>query len=471
MSRIEDLKPTLDRLQASYIQAGIPSAEERLDRIQRLMKLLSQHADDFCTAMNADFGHRSRESSLMTDVLSSFDMAKYVRANLRRWMKPERRKGAFPFNLFGARVQVRHDPKGIVGIMGTWNGPLYTLLAPLAFVLAGGNRAMLKPSDFAPHTADLLARLIPTFFSADEIVVFNGGPDMSAAFSALPFDHIVLTGSTGTGRAVMRAAAEHLVPVTLELGGKSPVIIGRSAKLDQAAERIMLAKLMNGGQVCVNADTVHVPTELLETFIEACRRHYLPMLPGGAQDPALVSIINDRHHQRLLGYLDEMRDSNTRIVEMMPGVQPAERRPLLRLVINPPGDSQLSCNEIFGPILQVQTYDTLDQALAIVNRGEKPLALYYFGHDAQEEARVLNHTRSGGVTVNDIMLHVAASDAPFGGVGGSGLGAYHGREGFIEFTHARTVFHQGWWDPRRALGLVPPYSPKVYNMLKKTLRV
>lgn len=463
----------LESMQRAQRDAGPPDAALRIDRLQRLMRLLDDNAERFCEALEADFGGRSRLTSLMSDLLATTDALRYAKRGVSGWMQPQRRRGVFPFNLFGARVEVQRVPKGVVGILGTWNVPLFTTISPLAFVLAAGNRAMIKPSETVPRTSELLASTIAASFAADEIAVVQGGPEVSARFAALPFDHLVLTGSDRTGRKVMQAAAEHLTPLTLELGGKSPVILGSGADLGLAARRILAGKVMNAGQICVSPDTVYVPAPQLEPFIEACRVAYAQLVPGGVQDTAVV---NDAHHQRVQGLVAEASAAGARVITLgasdgAGSVDPAAgRRPLLTLVVDPPAASRLAREEIFGPVMQIETCKDADDAVARIQRGPSPLALYYFGRDAAEERRVIERTRSGGVTVNDVVMHVAALDAPFGGVGGSGFGRYHGREGFEEFSHARTVYRSGWWDPRRALGFEPPYGPKTYDQLRRAMR-
>jgi len=461
----------LDLMKAAQRRSGPPDAALRIDRLTRLLVLLRDHADDFCAALDADSGGRPHETSLMSDVMATFNTVKFVRSRVRRWMKPERRGGVVPFNLFGARVDVERVPKGVVGILGPWNVPLFTTLAPLAFVLASGNRAMLKLSEFVPRTSALLQEAVQARFAEDEVAVFNGDAAVAAAFSALPFDHLVLTGSTPTGIRVMRAAAENLVPVTLELGGKSPVIVGRSADIQLAAERIVTGKVMNSGQVCVSPDTVYVAEELVEPFIVACETVHRRLFPPAAGDAALTSVIDERHFSRIQSYLDEVSAMGGRVVDCGGGLVARGRKLPLQLVVDAPSGSRIAREEIFGPVLQVERYADIATVINRINAGPRPLALYYFGTDRAEERRVLEHTLSGGVAINDVMLQVAAHDAPFGGVGASGMGVYHGREGFNEFCHPRTVYRSGWWDPRKALGLVPPYSTKLYGRLSKTLRV
>lgn len=460
------LMNSLEVLRSAQRRAGSPDAAVREDRLNRLMKLLDAYAERFCETLDADFGGRSRETSLMNDLMATFESAKYAKSKVRTWMKPERRRGVFPFNVFGARVEVQWAPKGVVGILGTWNVPLFTTLSPLSFVLAAGNRAMIKPSEQVPQTSALLATAIGEFFSVDEIAVVQGGADVSARFSGLPFDHLIFTGSGRTGRLVMRAAAEQLTPVTLELGGKSPVIIGRSADLASSAYRILAGKVMNAGQLCVSPDTVYVPAESLAAFVESCRTAYAKVAPV---EPS-TAIVNDHHQRRVQALLDDARSRGAEVVALGTPWDATSRKTGLNLVFKPPRDALIASEEIFGPLLEVHPYETIDGVLERIEAGPAPLALYYFGRDAAEEQAVVARTRSGGVTINDVLMHVAVLDAPFGGVGGSGFGCYHGREGFAEFSHARTVYRSGWWDPRATLGLDPPYRPTTYDQLRRMLR-
>lgn len=463
-----EMSAALQAMRSAHVAERPVSASVREDRLNRLLILLDRYAERFIETLDRDFGGRSRETSLMNDLLASAESIRYAKKQLRGWMRPERRKGVIPFNLFGAQVEVRPVPKGVVGILGTWNVPLFTLLSPLAFVIAAGNRALLKPSENTPATSALLREAINELFSRDEIEVVLGGAETSAAFSALPFDHLVLTGSDRVARLVAAASATHLTPLTLELGGKSPVIIGASADLATATRRILIGKIMNSGQICVAPDTVYVPRARLAELLAQARATFAQLQPNGASES--TAIINDTQLHRLRSMLQELAGSNVDVVTLGVTESASARQLPLSLVIDPPETSRIAGTEIFGPILQIRTYEKIDEVIAAINARPSPLALYYFGRDTREEARILEKIRAGGVTINDVLMHVAASDAPFGGVGGSGYGCYHGREGFLQFSHALTVYRSGWWDPRRALGLEPPYGSKTFERLRKVLR-
>ena len=466
------IRRLLDAQRAAFIAEGQVSLETRRARLQRAIDLLVKHSDPLCEAMRDDFGGRPVAFSLMNDVLGSIAALKASRDHLHEWMGDQQRASVAPFDQFGATAWVKFQPKGVVGIIGTWNAPVFTLFAPLASVYAAGNRAVLKPSEVAPRTAEVVARIVGEAFDPAELAVVTGGPEAGAAFAAQRWDHIVFTGSTAIGREIMRAAAENLVPVTLELGGKSPVLVGRSADIRNAAERISVGKAQNSGQLCVAPDTVWVPQENLEEFVAAVREVYAGLYPTIAGNPDVTPAINDRHFARVESYVADAGARGARIV--MAGEFPsaegtAERRVPLRLVIGASAASEIARQEIFGAAMLVNPYREIGDAVAAVNAGERPLALYYFGTDEAEQAWVLDHTLSGGVAINDVLMHAALHDAPFGGIGASGMGHYHGREGFFEFSHLRAVYKAGAHDPRREWGMLPPYGPHFEPMLRAAL--
>ena len=456
----EQLSSLLAAQKKAFIAAGPVSAEQRRERIQRVIELLVRFQQPLVEAMDADFGGRPQGFSLMNDVLGSLASLKYARDHLGHWLEDEPRQVFAPYDQLGAKAWVMHQPKGSIGILGTWNAPLFTLLSPLACVLAAGNRAILKPSEVVPRTAQVLAQAFAELFDPLEVAVVNGDAQLAQVFTAQPFDHLVFTGSTAVARSVMRNAAENLVPLTLELGGKSPVIISRSADLAKAAFSIAVAKANNGGQICINPDVVYVPREQLEDFLALLGAAYSELLPTTQDNPDVVAVVNDRHLQRIESYVQDARERGAR-VEHFPPVQldtGASRRRPLQVVIKPPRDSRILQEEIFGPALVLLPYEHLERALDDIHSRERPLALYYFGQSEEEQRYVLQHTISGGVSINDVMMHAALHDAPFGGIGASGMGHYHGREGFLQFSHMRTVYKAPAHDPRREWGLLPPYG-------------
>ena len=460
----------VDNQRAAFNNAGRVSYEQRIDRLDRCIKLLLEYKDRFCESIDQDFNGRHRAVSLMGDIIGPITSLKTVKKHLKRWMKPSRRSAMFPFQLFGSKAWVEYQPKGVVGIIGTWNAPLFTVLSPLAYVLAAGNRAIIKPSELTPRTSQLLQEAVEKYLDSSEVAVVIGDVDVAAAFSEQPFDHLVLTGGTHVGRAVMRAAAQNLVPLTLELGGKSPAIVGRSADLKLAAQRIAAGKLINNGQICVSPDYVYVPKEQVDTFIEHCRACYQTLVPNAAAED-LTAIINQRHAQRVQSYIDDAKQRGLRVENCAARENTnSQYKPTLVLVIDPPADSAIMQHEIFGPAMVIFAYDDIDRVIDEINQRPRPLALYYFGRDAGEERKILNNTISGGVTINEVALHPGLESAPFGGIGPSGMGSYHGFEGFVEFSHAKTIFKMGWGDPRQLFGMSMPYSDKLLAMLERSLR-
>ncbi|GAA0796151.1 coniferyl aldehyde dehydrogenase [Marinobacterium sediminicola] len=461
----------LDVQQQAFNREGAVSAETRKARIQQVIDLLVDHCDALADAMGADFGEgtsggRPRAFSIMNDVLGSLGSLKHARDHLEEWMKADPRKPFVPYDQLGGQAEVLHQPKGSVGIIGTWNAPLFTLFSPLACALAAGNRAILKPSEVVPQTAALVAELVSAHLDPEIVGVAVGDAEIGAAFASSPFNHLVFTGSTAVGRKIMRAAAENLVPVTLELGGKSPVIMGRSADLDDACRRLAIAKGTNGGQICISPDILYVLADKLESVITSLKEHFCQFYPTVDDNPDLVAAVNDSHLQRVESYLTDARERGVRIESSHPEASGTTRKRPLRLVINPPADSLVMQEEIFGSALVVKPYEELDQAIEDIHGRGRPLALYYFGWDADEEEKVLSNTLSGGVTVNDLMMHAAMHEAPFGGVGASGMGHYHGYEGFLEFSHARTVFRAPQYDPRGEWGMLPPHHDQFEAMMR-----
>jgi coniferyl-aldehyde dehydrogenase len=458
--------------QIRFRNEGLVSAEVRRERIQQVINMLVKHADSLCDAMGEDFGGRPAVFSLANDIVGSLGSLKHARDHLDTWMHDDPRPSIPPFDSFGSTAWVRYQPKGVVGILGTWNAPLFTLLSPLASVLAAGNRAVLKPSEIAPRTASVLAEAIQAELDPEVVSLVTGDATIASDFTTLPWDHLVFTGSTSVGKLVMKAAAEHLVPVTLELGGKSPVLISQTADIRNAADRVAVGKSLNSGQLCVAPDTVWIHASQLEPFLNAMKEYYASFYPELASNPDVTPIINSNHLSRIESYLAEAAGVQTRIE--IAGDAPssqggAHRRLPLYLVIDPPGESRISRNEIFGPAMVVRTYEHIQEAVAQVNSGDRPLALYYFGNDAAEQQWVMDNTLSGGVSINDVTMHPALHDAPFGGVGASGMGHYHGREGFLEFSHARTVYNAGHHDPRREWGMLPPYTPQFEQMIRSAI--
>jgi coniferyl-aldehyde dehydrogenase len=465
-----DMQGVLARQKAAHLRDGAPTAEQRIQRIDRCIRLLIDHRAAIEDALVADFGARSREATAFTDVAGSIGPLKHARDHVAKWMRPERRPTSPPIlGLFGARAEVRHQPKGVVGVISPWNFPVNLTFAPLAGVLAAGDRAMIKPSEYTPATSELMKAMFGSAFSEEEIAVVTGGPEVGEAFSRLAFDHLIFTGATGVARHVMRAAAENLVPVTLELGGKSPVILGPSADLGVAAARIMNGKTLNAGQICLAPDYVLAPRDGIEGFVGAARASVAQMFPTLKDNPDYTSVITQRHYERIRGYIDDARAKGARVVELNPAdedfSQQEHRKIPPTLILEPTDEMKVMQEEIFGPVLPVKSYGALDEALAYVNAHDRPLGLYYFGDDKAEQEKVLAATTSGGVTINDVIFHVAQEALPFGGVGPSGMGSYHGYDGFREFSHRKAVYSQIKKDIGPLKAMRPPYGPGIRKLL------
>lgn len=449
---------------------GSPTAAVRIDRLDRAIGLLVDHAREIADALRDDFGHRSVEGSLVTDVAASIEPLKHARRHVRRWMRRERRSvSPAPLALLGARAWVDYQPKGIVGLISPWNFPFNLTFAPLAGILAAGNRVMIKPSEFTPRSSELMRRMLAKAFDANEVAVITGGPDVGEAFSALPFDHLLFTGATSVARHVMRAASAHLVPVTLELGGKSPAVVGRDADLDMAAMRLMFGKTLNAGQVCVAPDYALVPRNRVLPFVDALERAVATMFPSLRGNADYTSIVNERHHARLLGLLDDARDKGATLRWLHPGHGSLDVRRIAPVaILDTDDDMAVMQDEIFGPLLPVVPYDGIDDAIAIIGARARPLAMYYFGEDRAEQEHLLGHVTVGGATINDTIMHLSMDDLPFGGIGPSGMGAYHGVDGFRAFSHARGVYRQARFDVGRLLR--PPYGAAVRALLRTKIR-
>ena len=444
----------------------LPAAATRRRRLDGLYALLHDNGEALGEAVAADFGHRSRHETRLLELFPSLESIRHARRHCATWMRPQRRATSLWF--LPGSSQVRPQPVGCVGVVVPWNYPLFLTAAPLAAAFAAGNRALVKLSEFTPATAALLAGLVPRYFAADELAIVEGDAGVARAFVRLPFDHLVFTGSTAVGREVMKAAAENLTPVTLELGGKSPAIVAPGYPLAKAAERILVGKCLNAGQTCIAPDYVLLPAGQEQAFIAAARKIVADCYPDMARTPDYTAIVNDRHYARLTGYLDDARRQGAEILELCPGqpADPASRRLPPVLVLKATDAMRVMRDEIFGPLLPVVTYRTVDEAITYVNERDRPLALYLFDNDSRRIEQVLDRTIAGGVTVNDTILHIAQEGLPFGGIGPSGMGHYHGYEGFLTFSKLKPVFRQSQLN---AMGLFKPPYGRVFDRLVKVL--
>ncbi len=457
----EHLQALFERQRSAFQAYPSPTAADRLQWLEALHDLLASHQQPVIDAISEDFGNRSADETRLAEIMPSLDGIRHAKRHLTRWMKPSKRRVGMAFQPASARVV--YQPLGVVGIIVPWNYPLYLAIGPLIGALAAGNRVMLKMSESTPATGQLLKDLLAQIFPDDQVAVVLGEADVGIAFSKLPFDHLLFTGSTSVGRHVMRAAAENLTPVTLELGGKSPAIVSTDVPLADAAERIAFGKTLNAGQTCVAPDYVLVPRPRIDEFVEAYRKVVRRFYPQLADNPDYTSIINRRQHARLQGYLDDAQAKGARLLPLFE--QGQERRMPHCLLLDVTDEMQVMQDEIFGPLLPVVPYDEIGQALAYVNARPRPLALYYFGYDRAEQRHVLRHTHSGGVCLNDTLLHVAQDDLPFGGVGPSGMGHYHGHDGFLTFSKAKGVFIKQRFNAARMI--YPPYGKALQKLVYK----
>lgn len=469
------MQAALEAQRSDYLHEGEVKAQTRIDRLERGIDVLLKHQDRVVEALNSDFSCRPRQVSLLTDIAASVTPLKHARKHLRRWMKADRRPTMFPLNLLGGRSAVEYQPLGVVGVISPWNFPVNLTFAPLAGILAAGNRAMIKPSEFTPATSEVMKEMVREAWDPKEVTLFTGGPEVGQAFSALPFDHLLFTGATSVARHIMTAAAQNLVPVTLELGGKSPVILSRSADIERSMERIMLGKTLNAGQICLAPDYLMVPEEQLEAVIHAAQKVVSAMYPRILDNPEYSSMINERHHARLAGYLDEVNQQGVRTVIINPAdedfsAQADTHKIPPTLIIAPPNTTQVMQDELFGPLLPIRTYREFDETIQHINAHPRPLAAYYFGKDRQEEQAVLKRTTSGGVCINDVIMHVMQEDLPFGGVGPSGMGAYHGHEGFRTFSHAKAVYRQSGLNVGKLGGMLPPYGKATEQTIRMQVK-
>ncbi len=441
-----------------------PTYQERREHLQRLERMLLDSQDAIARALDADFGGRSKQEVLFSELFVSLGAVRHARKHVKGWMAARPRH--LGWALQPARAWVMPQPVGVVGIIAPWNYPLITTVPPLAGALAAGNRAMVKVSELTPATSDCLQKAVAAAFPADLVTVVTGDAQVGRLFASLPFDHLLFTGSTAVGREVMRAAAQNLTPVTLELGGKSPAILAPDADLESAAADIAFGRLLNAGQTCIAPDYALVPRERLDAFVDSMRAHVEGYWPQAARNPQYTAVINERHLARLRGYVEEARARGVRVVTIGPEAEAGSRRMAPTLILDPPNDLAVMREEIFGPVLPVKTYGTFEEAIVYVNGRDPPLALYLFTKSRRTTDTVLRRTVSGAACVNDTLMHIAAEDLPFGGIGASGMGHYHGRDGFDTFSKLKPVFHRRW--PGLSRLLRPPYG-RMHELLKRVL--
>ncbi|MFT7775276.1 coniferyl aldehyde dehydrogenase [Roseateles sp.] len=462
----ERLHLALTAQRRAFEAERMPSYEVRRDRLQRLLAMTRQYGEALATAMAQDFGHRARQESLLADIFTVESGARHALRHLRRWMKP--RRVATPLHFRPGRNVLMRQPLGVVGIVSPWNYPYYLAMEPAVAALAAGNRVLIKPSELTPSTAELMARIVAEHFRPEEMQVITGDAEVGKAFTQLPFDHLFFTGSTSVGRHVAQAAARNLTPVTLELGGKSPAIVDRSCDLGLTAARLAFGKLFNAGQTCVAPDYLLVPREMVEPLSQRILAEMRRMYPRIAGNADYTSIATPRHHARLQGLIADAAQRGARVLRTH-DEQPDDRRLVPALLLDVPPEATVMQEEIFGPLLPVVGYDQLDEALAHVNRGDRPLALYWFGSDGDARDRVMRETHAGGVTINDCLWHLGQEEQPFGGIGASGMGSYHGEWGFRTFSKEKPLFIQSRFAGTKLFQ--PPYGPTFEKLLALLKRI
>ena len=433
----------LSILKEPFLENFNPNINDRIDRIKRIQKLVEENIDAFHKSLREDFGSRHEQLSLMADTMPVINNAKHALKNIKKWVKQDNRKPNFPLGLLGSKAYVQFQPYGVVGIISPWNFPLTLSIAPLIEIFAAGNNAMIKLSEFVPATSELTEKLINKYFTEKEVVIINGGPQTSQSFAGLPFDHLLFTGSTNVAKKVASEAASNLVPMTLELGGKSPAIVSSNAKMKKSVDKIMMGKLLNAGQICVSPDYVFVQEDQTEEFVQHAKDHVAENYPTIKNNPDYTSIIHLNHFERLNELVQDAKSKGATVIEINPAQedfsQQEHHKIVPTLILNPTDDMKVMKEEIFGPLMPVKTYKNFNETVNFINKNPKALALYYFGDDKTEMNNVLDNTSSGQAVMNDVLFQFSMHDLPFGGVGPSGMGAYHGYDGFKNFSHKRSV--------------------------------
>jgi coniferyl-aldehyde dehydrogenase len=461
----DNLKELLALQQSAFLADMAPARTVRLDRLERLGRLIESHSQEFAQAISSDFGTRSHTEIRITEVMILQSGIRHAIRHLSRWMKSRRVSTALAYR--PGKSMIMRQPLGVVGIISPWNYPLQLALGPLIGVLAAGNRAMVKPSEMTPAFSQALQQAIAETFAPAEVSVVTGDAAIGRQFAALPFDHLIFTGSTAVGREVAQAAAKNLTPVTLELGGKSPAIIDSSCDLDRIIDRIAWGKLINAGQTCIAPDYMLVPRTGIDRFVQALRGSMTRLYPTFRENPDYSGIITERHLQRLRDLIEDARSHGATVIEVEPathsGSLPLGRQLAPTLLLNVNDGMRVMKEEIFGPLLPIVPYDTVAEALAYVNRHDRPLALYWFGENSAVRDQVLAGSIAGGVSINDTLIHIAQEKLPFGGVGASGQGHYHGEYGFRQFSKEKPIFIQSRFSGG---GIIrPPYKPSIERVL------
>ena len=476
---LQEMENILKLQKKLHIEEGPASIELRKDRLNRCIAMLKEYNEEILDALQKDFGNRDPKASFFSEIVSTIGVLEHALKNIDKWTKDEKRPSNVnqPFfirlmmGFLGSKSYIKYQPLGTVGVISPWNFPVNLVLAPLAGIFAAGNRTMIKPSELTPATSELTKKMFEAYFDKSEAAVFTGDAEVGAAFSALPFDHLLFTGGTQIGKKVMKAASENLVPVTLELGGKSPVIVDEDANLSEVAKKVMRGKTMNAGQICLAPDYLMLPKGKSKEFANASSEVIGEMFEDLKYNEDYTSVINERHYERINELVADAKEKGAEVLEINPADEDFEQQELHKipptLVLNPTDDMKIMQEEIFGPVLPVKEYDDFNETVSYVNSKERPLGLYLFSKDKDKEKKVLENTTSGGVTLNDVIWHIGQEELPFGGVGPSGTGSYHGHDGFKEFSHAKAVYKQ--FSADLMAQMMPPYKGKMFESMKNQI--
>ena len=473
---LQEMESVLKLQKKLHIEEGPASIELRKDRLNRCISMLKEYSDEIIEALQKDFGNRDPKASFFTEIVSTIGVLEHAIKNIDKWTKDEKRPSNVnqPFfirlmmGFLGSKSYIKYQPLGTIGVISPWNFPVNLVLAPLAGIFAAGNRTMIKPSELTPATSEVTKKMFEAYFDKSEAAVFTGDAEVGAAFSALPFDHLLFTGGTQIGKKVMKAASENLVPVTLELGGKSPVIVDEDANLSEVAKKVMRGKTMNAGQICLAPDYLMLPKGKGKEFADASSDAIGEMFKDLKYNDDYTSVINERHYDRINELVSDAKEKGAEVVQINPAEEDFEQQELHKIpptiVLNPTEDMKIMQEEIFGPVLPVKEYDDFEETVNYVNSKDRPLGLYLFSKDKNKEKKVLDNTTSGGVTLNDVIWHIGQEELPFGGVGPSGTGSYHGYDGFKEFSHAKAVYKQ--FSADLMAQMMPPYKGKMFESMK-----
>ena len=477
---LQEMESVLKLQKKLHIEEGPASIELRKDRLNRCIKMIKEYSDEIIDALQKDFGNRDPKSSFLTEIDTTIGVLQHAIKNVDKWTKDEKRPSNVDRPLFirmlmgflGSKSYIKYQPLGTVGVISPWNFPVNLILAPLGGIFAAGNRAMIKPSELTPATSEVTKRMFEAYFDKSEAAVFTGDAEVGAAFSALPFDHLLFTGGTQIGKKVMKAASDNLVPVTLELGGKSPVIVDENADLSDVAKKVMRGKTMNAGQICLAPDYLMLPKGKSEEFAKASNEAISEMFADLKYNEDYTSVINERHYERINELVSDAKEKGAEVIQINPADEDFEQQELHKipptLVLNPTDEMKIMQEEIFGPVLPVKEYEDFDETVNYVNSKDRPLGLYLFSKDKNKEKKVLDNTTSGGVTLNDVIWHIGQEELPFGGVGPSGTGSYHGHDGFKEFSHAKAVYKQ--FSADLMAQMMPPYKGKMFESMKNQIK-